>query len=550
MAALPPCMEPRLGLLPPAGRGIVARLAAIGATQAGATVAIALGLDRLFSAALSGRGVPWAGIGLLALLLGAATWLRYRERVDGERLGQGVAHHVRSTLTSHLVRISPTMGGVAPGGVLLRFIHDLTALRNWYARGVVTLFVALPMVVAGLGAVAWLDWRIGAVLALALGGATAAQALLTPGLARAGREARRQRARLASDVVERAGALASIQAFGRAAAEARHMERRSAALAEAMIERARWSGRLRGSAEWIAAGLPLLMLIAWAAGGAADIGAAASAMTVGALMVARTRELGRVLELLTLARISQERIAAFLRRDVLDLRAESRPARRRDGTLQLRRLGIRGGLSGLELKAPAGARVALIGPNGAGKSRLLAILAGLEQPAAGSLVIDGQDMGLRRLSSLRRLVALAGADTPLLRGTVDDNIRYGARARGDEAEEVLALGGYEALVSELPEAGATRLGPGGRGLSVGQQRRVILLRALMRRPLILLLDEIEAGLDAAGEAVLRHVFEAFDGTIVMATHSPAWIARCDTRWALAGPAPVMASKASEEFQHG
>lgn len=537
-------------LLPPVGRDLLVRLAAIGLAQAGAAVALAFIIDRLFSDALTGGAIAPRGVGIVALLVAGVTLLRYRERVDGERLGQAVAHHVRGGLTDHLVMLPSTTGAGSSGDVLLRFIGDLTAVRNWYARGLVTVVVTVPMVLAGLAAIAWLDWRIALAIAVALALATAAQVAMAPGLRRAGREARRRRGRLASDVVERVDALASVQLHGRSLAEARRIDRRSDALANAMVDRARWSGLLRASAEWLAMGLPFLMLGVWSLAGGMDFGVAASTLSIGALLGPRVRELGRLTEYLTLARISRERIAAFLRREPLDPRTGGKGARRREGRLKLKRLGLDGVFSDLNLEAGAGARIALVGPNGSGKSRLLGIVAGLEAPSSGSIVIDGQDMTSRRLSSLRKLVALAGAGTPLMRGTVDSNIRYGIRADRDEARAILEVAGYDALIGELPEGGATKVGPGGRGLSFGQQRRIILMRALMRRPVVLLLDEIEAGLDAGGADLLLRVFERFEGSIVMATHSEEWRRRCDAAWTLPGSRAGKPGSALTETSHG
>lgn len=541
---------PRTPGIPPVGRRLVARLVAIGGGQAAATAVIALLVDRLFAAAAASTPIPAYGIGLLAFFVAAITFLRYRERVDGERLGQTAAHHIRQALIAHLVKLPAVTGTGSAGAVVLRFTSDLTAFQNWYARGLVTLLVATPMIVAGLGMIAWLDWRIALALAFGLLAVAAGQALLSPRLRNVAREARRHRGRLASDVGERVDALASVQMFGRSQAEARRLERRSQALADAMIERARWSGRLRGSVEWLAAGFPLLLLGVWWTGGPVSLSTAGSTMTVGALLAVRIRELGRVLEYWTLARVSHERIAAFLQRDVLDQRSDRRRAHRRDGQLKLKQLGIVGVFSKLDLKAPPGARIALTGPNGAGKSRLLRLIAGLEEPSSGSIVIDGQDMARRQLSSRRKLVALASTDTPMLRGTVEQNIWYGARVDDDEADSILAHAGYDALAAELPDGIGTRVGPGGRGLSLGQQRRVMLMRALMRRPLVLLLDEIESGLDAAGQALLLRVFEQFDGSIVMATHSAEWQRRCDTTWALPGTETADDERSVREVGHG
>lgn len=234
-------------------------------------------------------------------------------------------------------------------------------------------------------------------------------------------------------------------------------------------------------------------------------------------------------------------------REVLDGRREAKGLAKRQGRLALRGLTLPGVFANISAEAPPGARIALTGPNGAGKSRLLAIIAGLETPAAGLVVIDGQNAFARKLSALRRVVALASMDTPLVRGSLDDNIRYGARAEGEEEMRLLQLAGYEALAAELPRGGATRVGTGGTGLSAGQRARTMLLRALLRQPKLLLLDEIEANLDLSGQAVLRRVLAEFPGTVLMATHDPALQALCSEIWVLGnGQLTVKAPATSQE----
>lgn len=526
--------EARLALLPPSERPRIAWLALIGVGQAAATVLVATLVDDLFGQAAAGLETAAWPLVLLGLAIPAVSWLRYRERLDGERLGQAVAHHVRRRLADHLVRLPSVTGRRASGDVLLRFIGDLGALRNWYARGVVSLLVAVPVVAGGIGAITWLDSRMGIAICAAFGLVAVAQMRMSAHLRGAGDTARRMRGRLASDVAERVDALASVQAFGRSAKEARRIERRSQNLAEAMIERARWSGLLRGTTEWIALGAPVVVIVVWLMSGESDVGVGASTMAVGAMLTPRVRELGRVLEHYTLAGISRDRIAEFLARNLLDERRDGKGLRRRQGHLKLKDVSLRGVFEGVSAEVRPGARIALVGRNGAGKSRLLGVIAGLEDPTSGTVVLDRQDLTLRRRASLRKVVALAGVDTPLMRGTVDGNIHYGARASEEEAAAIRELGGYDALVEDLPRGGATRLGPGGKGLSQGQKRRVILLRALMRRPLVLLLDEVESGMDDDGLAALTRVFERFEGVILMATHDPDWSRRCDAVWRLEG----------------
>ena len=289
---------------------------------------------------------------------------------------------------------------------------------------------------------------------------------------------------------------------------------------------------MRTAAEVAATGLPMAMLAIWSVTGASDVGAASAALALSGLLVPRIREIGRVGEYRQLASVSEERIRAFLAREPMDQREGRGGIARGAGRLALRDLRVDGLFNGLSAEVPAGARVALSGPSGAGKSRLLNIVAGLEMPDHGKVVIDGRDAGVRRLAALRRLVAMVGADVPLLRGTVADNIRCGARADDAEAEEILAMTAWERFEATLPDGARTRVHAGGRGLSAGQRTRVALIRALMRKPVLLLLDDVDGTLDEESELILAAIFMRFEGTIIMVTQEPRWRARCDTVWRL------------------
>jgi ABC-type multidrug transport system fused ATPase/permease subunit len=165
------------------------------------------------------------------------------------------------------------------------------------------------------------------------------------------------------------------------------------------------------------------------------------------------------------------------------------------------------------------------------------------------VVIDGRNVGVRRLSALRRVVALAGAEAPLMRGSLDRNLRYGARLSGAAAQQALAMGGHDDLIAALPRGADTRIGPGGAGLSAGQRARAGLLRALMRDPLILLLDEIDGPMDADGIGVLSNVFDQFKGTILYTSHDPIWQARADIVWRLEGGTLIASAGAAPEATH-
>ena len=165
------------------------------------------------------------------------------------------------------------------------------------------------------------------------------------------------------------------------------------------------------------------------------------------------------------------------------------------------------------------------GPSGAGKSTLLRLLNRLADPAAGTVRYRGRDVREYDVLALRREVGLVPQLPALLEGTVADNIRYGARLAGRQAEVAGALS-----LAGLDESFADR--PAGR-LSVGEQQRVMLARALALAPRVLLLDEPTSALDEAAKAgverTLLELRERLSLSFVFVTHERAQAERLADR---------------------
>lgn len=152
---------------------------------------------------------------------------------------------------------------------------------------------------------------------------------------------------------------------------------------------------------------------------------------------------------------------------------------------------------------PAGGRVAIVGHNGAGKSTLLRLLALLESPTEGSIMLDGQVVTGRGAPGARRRVTLVEQRPFLLRGTARDNIAYGLAARG-----VRGAARDRAVAAAADRLGVAPLLGRRRGdLSDGEIQRVAIARALATGPDVLLLDEPASSADRAAVLALRDALE-------------------------------------------
>lgn len=534
-------MKTRPAILKGRRVGLLARLVANGISQAAVMVGTAWLVksvfDRFMGSAGPGTdmelGLYAAGFAAAALLLAL---LRMLERVDAERLGQEYTHDVRVGLFRHMGSMSPRLlQRRSRGAVLLRFVGDMAALKQWVSQGLARLTVASVTTVGTVAALAFVNLWLALMVGVALAAGAVAVFALGDWLQREVREVRRRRARLAGNISEQIAALGVIQVHGQLDHEQRRVDRQSRRLMTAMIDRAKAIGATRGVVEFTAgvASAGALLLGALLVGaGQASPGTVVAAMGVVGLLTPALRDLGRVQEFWQGAVVAWEKIDDFLALPGPMEEVGSSPSLvAGPGRLEFIDASVTGSLHGFSAVAEARQRIAVVGPNGAGKSTLLALAARLVAPDAGCIRLDGQDIGHISVDSLRREVGVVSPDLPLLRGSVDRNLRYRwPEAPEDALAEVQALCGLDEILAELPEGVKSRVTENGGNLSLGQRQRLALARALLGTPRLLLLDEIDANLDLRAGAVLQRILREYPGTILMASHRLDWVAIADCVW--------------------
>ena len=161
-------------------------------------------------------------------------------------------------------------------------------------------------------------------------------------------------------------------------------------------------------------------------------------------------------------------------------------------------------LEAVSLEVEAGTTVALVGPSGSGKTSLVALIARLYDPDAGSVLVDGADVREVDVASLRREIAFVADDSFLFTASVAENIAY-ARPEATMAEIEAAARRAQAdgFIRTLPDGYETRVGERGLTLSGGQRQRVAIARALLADPRILILDDATSSVDATTEAAIK-----------------------------------------------
>ncbi|MBT1446429.1 type I secretion system permease/ATPase [Shewanella sp. JM162201] len=186
--------------------------------------------------------------------------------------------------------------------------------------------------------------------------------------------------------------------------------------------------------------------------------------------------------------------------------------------------------SDINIDIKPGERIGLFGASGAGKSSLLAVLAAQYRPSSGQVFYHGLEASQWSQPYLRRHIGMVSQQPLLSFGTVLDNLLLGL----DEVDEqklarVLVSSGIDKLLDRMGAGLSTQVGEFGRQLSGGQRQAILLGRALLREPKLLLLDEPTSALDERAENQIIASLKALerDVTLVIASHQPRVLAMCD-----------------------
>lgn len=492
----------------------------------------------------------------IAALAGVVTLyglLRGWEFTLAEKIGYDLVRRLRMRMYAHLQGMTPLqVQGRSRGGLLLRFIGDLSMLRTWLSRGLLAGAVAVIVLVPTLVTLSVLNYRIGLTLVAVLAAGAAVSLASGRAVRRSTQTMRRRRSLLISNLDEQLHSLSVVQVFGRSGGEYTRLSRQNESLNRSLYRVAELRGRLRA----ISSAVALLSVVAVLFVGLIEVrrGTATTGLVVAALLMSRllttpVRTLGLAHDYWHRAQISQKKVQEFLRSSSRPLDPpELEKLRVRKGGIEFRDVTVPGALTGVTLTAEPGQLIAVTGANGAGKSTLLKLVARLVEPSGGEIHVDGQDLLTTTPRSTFRKIGMVSPDLPLMRGTVRRNLTYSRPdADAEELARVIYAAGLDGLLAQLPDGLATWVVEDGRNLSVGQRQRIALGRALLGNPPILLLDEPTANLDPEARASFRDIVARHHGTVLLATNDPDEVALADQVWYLDG-GRVGQAQSGEEYR--
>lgn len=472
----------------------------------------------------------------LVILRAAAAWVT---SVAEAALGTKVVADLRLRMFDTIAAADLAwVQGNHSGRFVSAFFNDAPAVDRAVARVLLDLIKNGLTGIALLGAMFYMDWRLALIV---LVGAPLAIFNLGKQKRRIRRSSKRslqESGDLSSMLTQTLQGMRIVKAYG----QEEHEARRLAGLVNSIrryIMRTTRSKAAVGPVWEVLTGLGLALAVLYGGWqgiyGDVTLGHFMGFMTASLLALGPLRSLASSQGLLTEGLLAAERVLNVIdyASHVTEVR-HAKPLQVGPGAISFHGVSFAYGdgpvLSDFSLEVGAGRKVALVGPSGAGKSTVINLILRFFDPAAGAILIDGQDLRSHTLASVRGASSLLTQDPVLFDDTVAANIAYGAAGATEEeiAAAARAAAAHDFIV-RLPEGYGTRVGENGNRLSGGERQRIAFARAILRNTPILLLDEPTSALDAESEAKIQEAMgRLLEGrTVVMIAHRLSTVRQAD-----------------------
>jgi ABC-type multidrug transport system fused ATPase/permease subunit len=475
----------------------------------------------------------YVAIGVVAWTLGTVTWLMLAG------VGQRMVLDLRRDLFEHLTSLSLRYFSQQKAGwIIARLTSDVDALSDVLNQGLTTLVVNTLTLVAAIGGLFLLDWRLGLVALLVLPPGI----LITRWFQRTSHAAfsdvRTRIAAVTAQLAESVAGMAVVQAFNRERAFQREFEDLNEANRVANTYAQKLSSVFFPAIELLGVLAQVAVIYAGALmieGDALEIGTLIAAVGMLSLVFQPLQELSELYGQVQAASAAMGKISTVLdaEHDIVD-RDGAGDLPRIDGRLELDGVVFAYGdepvIHGLDLDIPPGGCIALVGESGGGKSTTAKIVARFYDPDEGAVRVDGVDLRDVRLRSYRRQLGVVLQDPFLFSGTIADNIRFARPEATDEEIEAAARAiGVDRVAARFDEGLEHVVREGGAGLSAGERQLISIARALVADPRVLILDEATSNIDRPSEILIERAFDTLlqGRTSIIIAHRLATVRRAD-----------------------
>lgn len=475
----------------------------------------------------------YIAVGLTAWVLGTTTWLMLAG------IGQQMVLDLRRDIFDHLTSLSLRYFSQQKAGwIIARLTSDVDALSDVLNQGLTTLVVNSMTLVAAIGGLFLLDWRLGVVALVVLPPGIVVTRWFQTASHTAFADVRTRIAAVTAQLAESVSGMAVVQAFNRESAFQTEFGDLNEANRVSNVYAQKLSSIFFPAIELLGVVATVMVLFSGAKlidGGSLKIGTLIAAVGMLQLVFQPLQELSELYGQVQAASAAMTKISTVLdaEQDITD-REGAPEIGRIEGHLQLDNVVFAYGdepvIHGISINVPEGGCVALVGESGGGKSTTAKLIARFYDPLEGSVRIDGTDLRDVQLRSVRRQLGVVLQDPFLFSGTIADNVRFGRPEATDEEVAAAARAiGVDRVAARFDEGLDHVVREGGAGLSAGERQLISIARALLADPRILILDEATSNIDRPSEILIEQAFDTLlrGRTSVIIAHRLATVRRAD-----------------------
>ncbi|MGG2197423.1 MULTISPECIES: ABC transporter ATP-binding protein [Paenibacillus] len=455
------------------------------------------------------NAVQMAGIGLAfiaqAVTAGISTYLL-------SRIGQQIVSNLRHRLWQKLLKLPVSYYDEhQTGETISRMTNDTGVLKGLITEHSANFFTGIISIVGSLVMLFYLDWKMTLLLLIAI---PLASAVLVP----LGRQMYKISKGLQDETADFTSVLtrvlSEIRLVKASNAETREFENGSSGILKLLRYGIR-EGKVQAGIAPVMSFVMMLMFVLIIGYGGLRV--SSGALTAGALVafllylfqiVLPTTQITQFFTQFQKAKGATERIIETLEAEeesVLGL-----PLERADLPIVLEGVSFayKGGeavLKQVTFTAEPGKVTAIVGPSGSGKTTLFSLLERFYSPTGGTIKLGEVPIDRYALPSWRSRIGYVSQESPLVEGTIRENISYGLdrEVTPEELDRAAQMAYADEFIGQLPGGYETEVGERGLKLSGGQRQRIAIARALLRDPQILMLDEATSSLDSKSEIVVQ-----------------------------------------------
>jgi ABC-type multidrug transport system fused ATPase/permease subunit len=477
--------------------------------------------------------IAYVAVGAMAWILGTTTWLMLAG------IGQRMVLDLRRDLFEHLTSLSLRYFSQQKAGwIIARLTSDIDALSDVLNQGLTTLVVNTMTLLAAVGGLFLLDWRLGVVALIVLPPGIIVTRWFQTASHTAFDDVRTRIAIVTAQLAESVAGMAVVQAFSRERAFQREFGDLNEANRVSNVYAQKLSSIFFPAIEFLGVTAMVAVLFTGAMlidNGSLQIGTLIAAIGMLQLVFQPLQELSELYGQVQSASAAMTKISTVLdaERDITD-KPHAPQMGRIAGHLELDRVvfayGAEPVIHGISIDIPEGGCIALVGESGGGKSTTAKLIARFYDPLEGAVRIDGVDLRDVQLRSVRRQLGVVLQDPFLFSGTIADNIRF---ARPDATDEEVAAAasaiGVDRITARFDGGLDHVVREGGAGLSAGERQLISIARALLADPRILILDEATSNIDRPSEILIEQAFDTLlkGRTSIIIAHRLATVRRAD-----------------------